>query len=90
MINENRSEKDTVTVAIIEAVIMPPFRYAVGPTSQHSPAIPHYTRKEAEVCFADMVRLLPWDGAIIYKRTRHGLVKVREYIPNSTPSSGNV
>lgn len=77
-----------MTPPITLAAIMPFFRYAVGPTSQHSPAIPYFTRRDAEVCFADMVRLLPWDGAIIYKRTWRGLVKVREYMPNSTPSSG--
>lgn len=65
------------------AAIMPFFRYAVGPTSQHSPAIPYFTRKGAEACFADVVRELPWSGAIIYKRTWRGLVTVREHRPNS-------
>lgn len=65
------------------AAIMPFFRYAVGPASQHSPAIPYFTRKGAEVCFADVVRDLPWAGARIYKRTWRGLVTVREYLPNA-------
>ena len=34
------------------ADILPFFRYAVGPTSQHSPAIPYFTRNGAESCFA--------------------------------------
>lgn len=63
------------------AAIMPFFRYAVGPISQHSPAIPYFTRKGAEVCFADMVRELPWAGAIMYRRTWRGLVTVREHRP---------
>jgi hypothetical protein len=66
------------------ATIMPFFRYAVGPTSQHSPAIPHFTRKGAEACFAEVVRELPWAGAIMYRRTWRGLVTVREYRPNAT------
>ena len=64
------------------AAIMPFFRYAVGPDSQHSPAIPYFTRKDAEACFSEVVRELPWCGAIMYKRTWRGLVTVREYRPN--------
>jgi len=65
------------------AAIMPFFRYAVGPDSQHSPAIPYFTRKGAEACFADVVRELPWAGAIMYRRTWRGLVTVREHRPNA-------
>lgn len=65
------------------AAIMPFFRYAVGPTSQHSPAIPYFTRKGAEACFAAVTRELPWAGAIIYRLTWRGLVTVREYRPNT-------
>ena len=54
---------------VLVADIMPFFRYAVGPNSQHSPAIPYFTRKGAEACFADVVRELPWAGARIYRRT---------------------
>jgi len=74
------------------AAIMPFFRYAVGPTSQHSPAIPYFTRRGAEACFADVVRELPWCGAIMYRRTWRGLVTLREYRPNDggegRPASG--
>ena len=62
--------------------IMPFFRYAVGPTAQHSPAIPYFTRNGAEKCFAVVTRELPWAGAIMYRRTWRGLVTVREYRPN--------
>jgi hypothetical protein len=68
------------------AAIMPFFRYAVGPDSQHSPAIPYFTRKGAEACFEDVVRELPWAGARIYRRTWRGLVTVREYRPNNVLS----
>jgi hypothetical protein len=70
------------------AAIMPFFRYAVGPTSQHSPAIPHFTRKGAEAFFEDVVRELPWCGAVMYRRTWRGLVTVREYRPNAVASDG--
>ena len=65
------------------AAIMPFFRYAVGPTSQHSPAIPYFTRKDAEKSFAEVTQELPWGGAIMYRRTWRGLVTVREYRPNN-------
>lgn len=73
------------------AAIMPFFRYAVGPDSQHSPAIPYFTRKGAEKCFAEVTRELPWAGAIMYRRTWRGLVTVREYRPNARhePSRGS-
>lgn len=64
------------------ADFLPLFRYAVGPASQHSPAIPFYTRKGAEECFAYVVRELPWSGAIMYRRTWRGLLTVREYAPD--------
>jgi hypothetical protein len=65
------------------AAIMPFFRYAVGPTSQQSPAIPYFTRKGAEACFDEVKRELPWAGARIYRRTWRGLVTVREHRPNA-------
>jgi hypothetical protein len=61
------------------AAVMPFFRYAVGPTSQHSPAIPYFAFKGAKQCLAEVVRELPWCGAIMYKRTWRGLVTVCEY-----------
>ena len=33
--------------------------------------------------FAEVVRELPWAGAIMYRRTWRGLVTVREYRPNN-------
>jgi hypothetical protein len=68
---------------VIVADITPFWQYAVGPISQHSPAIPYWTRKGAEACFDEMKRAIPWDGARIYRRTWSGLMTVREYIPNN-------
>ena len=61
------------------ANILPWFRYAVGPISQHSPAVPFFTRKGADATFEHFVRHLPWCGCRLYKRTWRGLLVVREY-----------
>jgi hypothetical protein len=75
---------DTTIATTVQVVaIMPFFRYAVGPTSQHSPAIPYFTLKGAEACFKEVTQELPWAGARIYRRTWRGLVTVREYRPNA-------
>lgn len=71
------------------AAIMPFFRYAVGPDSQHSPAIPYYTFKGALKFFRDVARELPWCGAVMYKRTWRGLVTVCEYRPNNQISGSS-
>lgn len=68
------------------ASIIPFWRYAVGPTSQNCPAIPYWTLKGAEKFFAEVKRHLPSCGARIYKRTRRGLVTVREYRPKACGS----
>lgn len=63
--------------------IAPFFRYAVGPTSAHSPAIPTYTLKGAEKLYEEFKRELPWAGVILFKRIGWGtLAAVREYKPN--------
>ena len=61
------------------ASIMPWFRYAVGPISQHSPAVPFFTRKGADATFEHFVRQLPWCGCRLYKRTWRGMLVVLEY-----------
>lgn len=67
------------------AAAMPFFRYAVGPTSQHSPAIPYFTYKGAFACFEEMVRKLPWAGHRIYKRTWFFRIRVVwEYHPSAS------
>lgn len=62
--------------------LLPLWRYAVGPSSLRSPAIPFYRRVSANALFEAAVRDLPFSGCVIYKRTFKGLVVVREYTPN--------
>jgi hypothetical protein len=86
-VSDNEYATPPCSAFVQVAGIMPFFRYAVGPDSQHSPAIPYFTRKGAEKCFAEVTRELPWAGARIYRRTWRGLETVREYRPNA-PVSG--
>ena len=72
------------TVSVME--LLPFWRYAVGPTSQNSPAIPFYRRMEAEAFFAKAQRELPWAACRLYKRTWRGVETVQEYRPRP-PSS---
>jgi hypothetical protein len=65
------------------AAIMPFFRYAVGPTSQHSPAIPFFTFKGAVKCYMEVTQELPWAGAVLYRRTWRGLATVFEFVPDA-------
>lgn len=71
------SQPETVRVA----AIAPFWRYAVGPTSASSPAIPYYTLTGAMACFEDAKRELPWAGVVLYKRRLRGVEAVREYTP---------
>ena len=68
--------------AIYVLSLLPLWRYAVGPSSGRSPAIPFYRRHSADAFFDKAVRDLPFSGCRIYKRTFKGLVVVREYTPN--------
>lgn len=69
-------------MSIPVADIAPFFRYAVGPTKGHIPAIPFYRLASAEAFFQEAVRELPWCGCTIWKRTRNGLLPVREHVPD--------
>jgi hypothetical protein len=65
------------------ANVAPFWRYAVGPTSAFSPAIPCYTLKSALALFEEVQCELPWCGAILYKRVWfRGIETLREYRPN--------
>lgn len=68
----------------VQVVDVSPFwRYAVGPTPAHSPAIPYYTLKSALSFFEEVQRKLPWAGAILYKRIWfRGIETMREYKPD--------
>lgn len=48
--------------------VAPFWRYAVGPTSGHAPAIPYYRLTAARAFFDEAKRELPWAGVILYKR----------------------
>lgn len=67
--------------------IIPFWRYAVGPSVQHSAAIPFYRREPAEQLFEEAKRTLPWSGVILYRRRYwRGVEVVKEYHPPA-PSS---
>jgi hypothetical protein len=65
------------------AAIAPFWRYAVGPASGRSAAIPYYRLAPAVAFFEEAKRDLPWLGVVLYKRRGlRGLEAVREYTPN--------
>ena len=65
------------------AAIAPFWRYAVGPTAAHSPAIPYYRLAAAEAFFDEAKRELPWAGVVLYKRRGlRGIEAVKTYTPN--------
>ena len=67
------------------AAIAPFWRYAVGPTSGHSPAIPYYRLCSALAFFAEAKRDLPWAGVSLYKRRGfRTLETIKEYVPSAT------
>ena len=70
-----------MTDSVRVASIIPFWRWAVGPTSHNSPAIPCFTFKAAVKLFSEVRRELPWAGVILYKRTWRGLVTVIQYDP---------
>jgi len=64
------------------AAIAPFWRYAVGPTSGMSPAIPYYTLFGAAAFFEEAKRELPWAGVVLYKRRwLRGIEAIREHTP---------
>lgn len=68
------------TVSIAD--ILPFFRYAVGPTSGHTPAIPFYRLTDATAFFEEVKRELPWAGVALYRRRLfRGIETIKEYQP---------
>lgn len=64
--------------------LAPLWRYAVGPTAAHSPAIPYYRLASAVAFFEQTKRELPWAGVVLYKRRGlRGIEAMREYTPNT-------
>lgn len=66
------------------AAIAPFWRYAVGPTSGNSPAVPYYRLASAIAFFEEAKAALPWAGVALYKRSGfRGIETVCEYSPNA-------
>lgn len=67
------------------AAILPFWRYAVGPASSHSPAIPYYSLDKAEAFFEETKKALPWAGVVLYKRRWfRGITEIARYSPKSS------
>ena len=68
-------------MSVVRVVAIAPFwRYAVGPTAAHSPAIPYYRLGPAIAFFEETKRELPWAGVILYKRRGiRGIEVMEEY-----------
>lgn len=71
-------------MSAVEVLLIAPFwRYAVGPASNHSPAIPYYTLAGATEFFEEARRELPWAGVVLYKRRwLRGIEAIMEYVPD--------
>jgi hypothetical protein len=62
--------------------ILPLWRYAVGPYSQITPAIPFYTLSSATQLFNQAMAELPFAGVVLYKRSwLRGIKIIRSYNP---------
>ena len=73
----------STTLETVSVLAVAPFwRYAVGPTSGRSPAIPYYRLTAARAFFEKAKRELPWAGVILYKREGlRGIKAVEIYEP---------
>jgi len=82
------AKSDTEYVRVV--AIAPFWRYAVGPTANHSPAIPYYWLGPAVVFFEKTKNEMPWAGVVLYKRKwLKGIEAIREYNPASTAGAAN-
>ena len=68
-------------VSVLE--IRPFWRYAVGPASEHTPAIPFYRKRDAVAFFEEAKREIPFCGVILYRRRwfSRTITTVQEYTP---------
>lgn len=74
----NTQTNDYVSVL----ALLPFWRYAVGPTSRNSTALPFYRKSSAEAFFNEAKRDLPWAGVCLYRRAGwSGIETVQEYKP---------
>lgn len=61
---------------------LPFWRYAVGPTSERTPAIPFYRVGPAVLFFYEAMVKLPFSGVRLYRRRWWGALELLdEYIP---------
>lgn len=69
--------------AVSVAAILPFWRYAVGPISAMSPAIPFYRRVSAEAFFEKAKRELPFSGVVLYRRMGwNGIDEIKRHTPD--------
>lgn len=79
---QHEAHKAALSEFVSVADILPFWRYAVGPTSGRSPAIPFHRLSEASAFFHEAVRELPFSGCVMYRRRLfRGLETVRQYLP---------
>lgn len=62
--------------------ILPFWRYAVCPTSGHSPGIPFYRKSSAKAFFEDAKTHLPFSGVQMFRRRLGGLELIEEFTPD--------
>lgn len=76
------NDPDTVEVC----ALIPFWRYAVGPASQSTPALPFYRMASAQAFFNKARCELPMCGVVLYRRSWwNGIEVVDEYIPGASP-----
>ena len=66
----------------VSVAIHPFWRYAVGPKSGHSPAIPYMRLASAEQFFDEARCALPWSVVVLYRRVGwRGIEVLKESVP---------
>lgn len=72
--------------------LLPFWRFAVGPISGSSPAIPFYRYADAKAFFDKAVKDLPWSGCYLYQRfllqPHKPLLVIEEYHPAASYPDG--
>lgn len=75
------SSKNSEFVSVLD--ILPFWKYAVGPASKRSPAIPFYRLAAAMAFFDEAKRELPWSRVTLYRRKWwKGIEILKEYVPD--------
>lgn len=72
------------TIVSVASILLPVWRYAVGPTSQCLPAVPFFRMSKAEAFFIQAKTEIPRAGVRLYRRRLfRGVEIVLEYNPNA-------